>query len=137
MSKEPASNRVTIERARKLRRNMTVPEQKLWRVLRGRRLAGLKFVRQFPIGRFITDFTCRRHRLVIELDGDSHAHSARYDRERQDELEQRGYHVLRLSNDDVLQDMEAVLTAIVRAVGLDAERWRSGDYGQLPENVDS
>jgi very-short-patch-repair endonuclease len=135
MSNQQAHRRKTVERARELRRSMTVPEQKLWRALRGRRLAGLKFVRQFAIGPFIADFVCRQFNLVVEVDGESHAYSGPYDRKRESELERHGFRILRISNDEVLQDMEAVLTAIVQGVGLDVARWRAGEYGQLPEDV--
>ena len=53
-------------RARVLRSNATSAEARLWHVLRGRRLAGVKFVRQLPIGPFITDFACRELRIIVE-----------------------------------------------------------------------
>jgi very-short-patch-repair endonuclease len=65
----------TLGRARDLRANATEAEQKLWRAIRDRRLAGVKFRRQVPIGPFIADFCCREHALVIELDGGQHADS--------------------------------------------------------------
>jgi very-short-patch-repair endonuclease len=58
------------------------------------------------------------HRLVVELDGDSHTGRAAYDRERQMQLESEGYHVLRVGNDDVLNDLDAVLGAILQACGI-------------------
>ena len=58
-----------IDRARKLRREATPPEALLWSVLRGRRLAGLTFRRQEPIGPFVVDCCCRELRLIVELDG--------------------------------------------------------------------
>ena len=59
------------ERARRLRKSDTAAEQRLWEALRGRRLAGLKFVRQLPIGPYYADFVCRAKRLIIEVDGDT------------------------------------------------------------------
>ena len=60
------------DHARDLRHNATSPEQRLWSVLRGRRLGGLKFRRQEPIDQYIVDFGCRELKLVVELDGSSH-----------------------------------------------------------------
>src|SRR5690606_18910966 len=131
MRRRPTSR--NLANARDLRARMTAPEQKLWRVLRGRRLAGLKFVRQAPLERSIVDFACRSERLIVEVDGDSHADRAAADRERQHTLESAGWTVLRVTNDDVLTNLEGVLCAIVRAAGLDASAWRDGEYGQLPE----
>jgi very-short-patch-repair endonuclease len=122
-----------LANARELRAQMSVPEQKLWQVLRGRRLAGLKFVRQAPAEKFIVDFACRSKRVIVEVDGDSHADRAEHDRERQQALEAAGWNVVRVTNDDVLTDLEGVLCVIVRAAGLDASAWRDGEYGQLPE----
>lgn len=62
-------NPVTTQRARELRARQTKAESLLWQVLRGRRLCGLKFRRQFPIEPWIVDFACVEHKLVVELDG--------------------------------------------------------------------
>jgi very-short-patch-repair endonuclease len=62
--------------ARRLRRDSTQAEQKLWRYLRARSLAGFKFVRQKPIGPYIVDFACREKRVVIEVDGGQHAENS-------------------------------------------------------------
>ena len=58
--------------ARRLRREQTPAEQKLWARLRNRRLAGRKFRRQMPLGKFVADFACYDARLVVELDGGQH-----------------------------------------------------------------
>ncbi len=98
---------------------MTGPERKLWSLLRGRRLGGLKFRRQAPIGPFIVDFFCAEKKLIVELDGASHADRGEYDRRRQVFLEKCGYRVLRIDNDEVLAaDVEPVLWGILRAVGV-------------------
>ena len=106
-------------RARRLRRDSTFPERLLWSRLRGRRLAGLKFRRQHPVGRFIVDFYCDEHRLAVELDGQSHNDRAAHDAARSAWLEQQGVRVLRFHNDDVLEDVEPVLAAIAKAAGID------------------
>lgn len=97
---------------------MTGPEQRLWSLLRSRRLSGLKFRRQAPIGPFIVDFFCAGVKLIIELDGASHADRGEYDLKRQAFLVKAGYRVLRIDNDDILgADIEPVLLAIVCAAG--------------------
>ncbi len=107
------------QRARQLRRNSTGPERALWRELRDRRLAGLKFRRQAPIGPFIVDFLCEARQLVVELDGQSHIGRADYDRARTNWLEANGCRILRIDNDDAIKDMESVLTAILRACDIE------------------
>ena len=82
-------------RARQLRREQTAAEKELWCHLRAKRLGGLLFRRQFPVGDFIADFCCKERRLIIELDGDQHADAAAYDSWRTLMLERRGYRVVR------------------------------------------
>lgn len=132
MGKRPAVTDQTRGRAKDLRSRLTFPEKRLWSVLRNRHLAGLKFVRQAPIGPFVVDYLCRDKRLVIELDGESHCERGEYDRQRETWLREQGYKVCRVANDDVLRELEGVLIAIVSAAGLDAEQWRNGDYGKMP-----
>ena len=110
-----------LARARELRQPLTPQEQKLWQRLRGKQLYGIKFRRQHPIYRFILDFFCYQHRLVIEIDGDSHAEPAqqRYDQARTEWLEQRGMRVIRFTNRDVDTNIEGVLAEIARQCGVD------------------
>jgi very-short-patch-repair endonuclease len=105
-------------RSRDLRKNSSYPERKLWSVVRDRRLAGLKFRRQVPIGQYIVDFLCVEHDLILELDGDSHNERGEYDMRRQQILESNGYRVLRISNDDALRHLDGVGDAILKACGL-------------------
>ena len=105
-----------LTRVRQLRRGATDAENLLWQHLRGRRLEGHKFRRQVWIGPYIADFLCNNARLVIELDGSQHADQASYDAARSDYLEKRGFTVLRFWNNEVLGDLDAVLTAIRAAV---------------------
>jgi very-short-patch-repair endonuclease len=107
------------ERAKELRRDQTPAEQKLWARLRARQLFGLKFRRQHPIGRFIVDFCCVSHKLVVEIDGDSHAAQPAYDQARTAWLEQHRYQVPRFTNREVSRQIVAVLEAIARACGVD------------------
>ena len=78
------------ERARKLRRDMTKAEQRLWRMLRSRQPEGYRFRRQVPIGGFIADFVCHAERLIIESDGGQHDASSEAEASRTRFLEAEG-----------------------------------------------
>jgi len=91
-----------VRRARRLRREMTVPERRLWRAPRARRVRGEKFRRQVPIGGYIVDFIHFESRVMIELDGRSHDGRFEHDAVRQSRLEDQGFRVFRIANDDVL-----------------------------------
>jgi very-short-patch-repair endonuclease len=107
-------------RARQLRRNATIPERLLWGLLRDRRLAGVKFRRQHPIGPFVVDFYCAAEGLVVELDGHSHHDRGYQDRERQLYLETvAGLRVVRVDNDDILQDSESVILGLLKTLGIE------------------
>ena len=103
--------------ARQLRQEPTSAEVKLWAALRGRRLAGLKFRRQHPCGRFVMDFFCLEQGLAVELDGGVHAEPAQAarDAERTEFLLARGIRVLRFKNDQVENEIETVLKQIKEA----------------------
>ena len=77
------------ERSRTLRSNETAAEAKLWAELRNRHFAGLKFVRQAPVGAYFADFLCRERRLIVEADGATHSTDAELsaDAQRTRELE--------------------------------------------------
>ncbi len=98
--------------ARKLRRDMTEAEGKLWQELRGRRLDRIKFRRQVPIGPYVADFACLEAMLVVEVDGSQHSDSD-HDRVRSAELKARGFRVLRFWNDEVLRELNAVCDTII------------------------
>ncbi|HET9247619.1 MAG TPA: DUF559 domain-containing protein [Xanthobacteraceae bacterium] len=106
----PRRGKVRLER--RLRRQATNAETKLWFALRDRRLGGFKFVRQEAIGSYVVDFVCRKKKLVIEVDGGQHADN-RKDRARDAALNAEGYHVLRFWNFDILANEEGVLTVII------------------------
>ena len=107
-----------ITYARRLRHDATPPEQIVWSILRGRRLGKLKFRRQEPIGPFIVDFCCREIRLVVEVDGESHADKAHADQRREEWLMREGYRIVRLTNADV-NDLDAVARLIAREAGIE------------------
>ncbi len=101
--------------AKALRKTMTDAEQLLWRHLRAHRLCGQKFRRQQPIGPYIVDFVHFGARLVIEADGGQHNGSS-HDAERDAWLQGQGFTVLRFWNHDILQNIEAVLEAILNEI---------------------
>ena len=101
--------------SRKLRANQTDAETKLWNHIRNRQINGDKFVRQEPIGRYICDFVCREKLIVIEVDGGQHLESVR-DEVRDRSLRAQGYRVMRFWNNDVLSNIEGVLTVINEAL---------------------
>jgi very-short-patch-repair endonuclease len=98
----------TGEIARRLRRDMTDAERAMWRILRGRQLAGLKFRRQEPIGRYIVDFVCFSPRVVIEIDGGQHNQVTPYEERRSAFLRREGFEILRFWNNEVLENREGV-----------------------------
>ncbi len=102
--------------ARLHRKQPTMAEQILWEELRDRRLGGVKFRRQHPLGPFIVDFCCAKERLIVEVDGDSHKNQRDYDDARTQHLSAYGYRVLRFTNDDVLINLDQVLLVIVQSV---------------------
>ena len=108
-------NKIVV-RARELRRSMTLPEGLLWRELR-KRPEGLKFRRQHPIGPYIADFYCPAHRLVVEIDGQSHGMGQRPQKdERRDQwMREEGLSVIRFVASDVMSDLDSIVTAITVA----------------------
>ena len=109
---------LTVRRARRLRREMTLPEVILWRYLRNRAV-GAHFRRQHPVGPYILDFYCSSARLCVEIDGQTHGtpDAQRYDDARTAWLESQGIRVLRFAASDVLNDdhLEGVLRLIEQA----------------------
>ena len=102
-----------LARSREMRRPLTPAEARLWARVRNNQL-GFKIRRQHTIGRFIADFYCARARLVIEIDGGSHAEpdQAGYDAARTAWLRAKGYRVIRFQNDEVRRELEEVLQAM-------------------------
>ncbi len=100
--------------SRRLRKTQTKAEEVLWAHLRRRRLSGLKFRRQHPLGRYIADFYCPEVRLVIELDGAVHdlEDQKEYDELRKQMIEVHGVRMLRFRNDQIEKDIEGVLSKI-------------------------
>jgi very-short-patch-repair endonuclease len=104
-------DRKSIRIARRLRINQTDAETVLWNRIRNRQIDGHKFVRQQPMKGYICDFVCRERSRIIEVDGGQHSDSAE-DAIRDRRLIAEGFRVLRFWNNDVLGNVEGVLTVI-------------------------
>jgi len=106
------------EHARKLRKNQTDAERKLWRYLRLLKTDGFYFRRQVPIGHFIVDFAGLSARLVIELDGGQHSLEAgrSSDEVRDAHLRRAGFTMLRFWNNDVMANSEGVMEMVRRSL---------------------
>jgi very-short-patch-repair endonuclease len=117
-----AGRRIMLERAAQMRREPTEAEKRLWRHLSGAKLDGLKFRRQAVIGNRIADFFCPAKGLIVEIDGSTH------DREQDEALDRRmaaqyGYRTIRVTNEDVLGNMDGVLQHIEEVARQNADRW--------------
>ncbi len=87
----------------------------MWAALKAKRLGGYKFVRQFPIGPYFADFLCRKHRLVVEIDGSQHVDNA-YDRVRDEFMRDAGFSVIRFWSTDVLRQRNVACETILAAL---------------------
>jgi very-short-patch-repair endonuclease len=103
-------------RARDLRNSATDAERKLWQVISARKLAGVRFNRQVPVGPFICDFGARSIRLIVEVDGGQH--NEMVDLDRTLFLERQGYRVIRFWNNDILGNLDGVANEIERVIAL-------------------
>jgi very-short-patch-repair endonuclease len=119
-----AMNKVT-EFCRHLRNNATPAEKVLWEEIRRRNIGGEKFLRQFPIftlngfGRksfYIADFYCAKLKLVIEVDGPIHQFKKEYDDNRDVVMQHWGFSIVRVTNDEVLNNLDKVIEKINRDV---------------------
>ena len=109
--------RPTIRLARRLRRQMTPPELRLWAALRGRAHGALIFRRQHPMGPFVLDFYCAEARLAVEVDGEGHWRGDEPARDARRDLwfARRGVETLRIEAPDVRDDLEGVIERIAAA----------------------
>jgi len=113
-SSETEMKRKNVAKCRKLRKNQTDAERKLWSILRNRQLSGAKFRRQFSVGRYILDFYSPEYKLGIEADGGQHYEDKgrRRDEIRTKELSGLGVQILRFSDRDILNNIEGVYEII-------------------------
>ena len=95
-----------------LRSHQTLAESRLWRQLRGNRIANRRFRRQYRLGRYIVDFVCLSARLIIEVDGPSHEFTVGEDQVRTRWLIGQGFRLIRFSNEEVLFDLDSVVRTI-------------------------
>ena len=109
---------------RKLRRNMTDAELRLWRCLKLHQLGGRKFRRQHPFEDYVLDFVCLEAMLIVEVDGGQHVLNSNVDDARTKRLTDAGFRVLRFWNNDVFSNIEAVKESIWIALN-DPSRPRS------------
>ena len=106
--------RTLVEPSRRLRKEQTKHERKLWRFLRARQLGNFKFRRQYVIGSYIADFCCPEKKVVIELDGGGHGEDLQKERDgRRDEfLAQEGWKVMRIWNSNIDENLEGVMESV-------------------------
>ncbi len=104
-----------------MRQSPTAQEARLWSVLRDRRLEDVKFRRQVPLGPYVVDFLCPRHRLIVEADGPFHGDDSVRDRW----LNAQGFTVMRFSNDQIAASRPEVLSMICAWIEAKAplKRW--------------
>ena len=103
----------SLEFSKELRSNQTDCENIIWEHLRAKRLNGIKFRRQVPIGKYIVDFVNLGKKLIIELDGSQHIENINYDKQRSEYLKMLGYTVLRFFDNDVISNLDGVLNEIL------------------------
>ena len=110
--------RDNIDRCRNLRKNQTDAEKKLWRILRNRQLTGIKFRRQFPVGKYILDFYSPEYRLGIEADGGQHYkdEGKKRDELRTRELSRLGVKIIRFSDREILNNIEGTCEIIQQVI---------------------
>jgi len=107
-----------LERVRRMRREAPEAEARLWSALRGRRLSGAKFRRQVWIGGYVADFLCAEAKLIVEADGGQHGRQQAYDVRRTVWLEEQGFRVIRIWNNDIADNLDGVLATIGQALTL-------------------
>jgi len=119
---------MSISQAQSFRKKATDPEKRLWSSLRNRKVAGLKFRRQHPVGDRIVDSFCAEVKLAIELDGSGHCRhfGQTSDLDREIELYEQGVRVLHFHNQDIVDNLDGVLNAIIYAVDPDKSLWGRG-----------
>lgn len=105
----------TYARSKNLRREMTLAEKILWKELKTNKLNGLHFRRQQIIDRFIVDFYCHQHALIVELDGSIHDLQQEFDAEREAYLIAGGFGIIRFTNQEIFKDLRTVLKKIAEA----------------------
>ena len=135
----PEMQRKMLETARQFRKEPTISEAILWQALRGKKLDGLKFRRQQPIGNFIVDFYNSAFRLVVEVDGSVHDSQVEIDHVRQEILEQLGMNVLSIKAEEFEKSLPSVLEKIrskIKELKKNTHESPSPFVGHVPERVE-
>ena len=129
---------IIFEQAKKLRKNPTRAEQKLWERLNKNQL-GVKFRRQHSVYKYIADFYCHKLKLVIEIDGEYHLESEqkKHDKYRAEDLNVFVINTLRFTNNQVLNNIELVLFNITKEINLRAEFPLQGVQGGIKQTLHS
>jgi very-short-patch-repair endonuclease len=111
--------RRTRDRARALRKAMTLPEVLLWTALRKRQAGGLRFRRQHPIGPYVLDFYCEDLRIAVEVDGEVHSRAGHPERDaRRDRwLQAQGVSTVRLPAAEVLRSPDDAASTVLAQAG--------------------
>ncbi len=112
----PRTNEELLARAKQMRANPTPTETAMWSILRAKRFEHVKFARQVVIAPYIADFVARSRKLVVEIDGDTHALCEAKDARRTAWLEYQGYRVIRFTNYEVGSNLDGVATAIAASL---------------------
>ncbi len=105
----------TLTFAKENRKNPTPAENLLWQNLRNKKL-GVKFRRQHPVDVYVPDFVCIEKKLIVEVDGEIHLSQQEYDKSRSYVLNEIGYHVIRFTNDEVINNITVVIEKIKEAL---------------------
>src|SRR6266498_2308272 len=110
----PSFKRKMVEIAREFRKESTQGEKILWKALRGKKLDGIKFRRQQPVGYFVVDFFASAFRLVVEVDSPIHQQQVEVDKARQDILEELGLVVFRRDKTETVEQSLPTALALIR-----------------------
>jgi len=106
-----------LDLARWMRKSWTEPEKIMWEILRRKQIEWIKFRRQHPFWRYIADFYSDKLKLVVELDWEIHKNQVEYDKIRDEIISQYWVHILRIQNNEVLNNIEWVIAAILSPLG--------------------
>jgi len=108
--------KVSIKRARQLRKKKTQSEVKMWSILRNKRFLNYKFYRQFPVGPYVADFCCRSRKLIIEVDGGGHNTQEQRVRDayRSKYLIKCGYRIMRVWSNELINNADGVMEGVLR-----------------------
>lgn len=110
--------RKNIDKCKRLRRDQTEAEKRLWAILRNRQLSGVKFRRQYPIGNYILDFYSPEYRIGIEADGSQHYEDDIKGKDdiREKELSKVGVEIIRFNDYEILRNIEGVCESILHKI---------------------